>query len=105
MRLASTATGKTCGMSWAWIAIRLTARSVFERAVAAPRRARRSPTPTLDADRDQVAVLRVFGRSRGIEVLAELLLVDWHEAPAPPQRAEDADRAGLAVDDSMTRPE
>ena len=57
----------------------------------------------LDADRDQVAVLRVLGRlARDRELLAELLLVDRHQPPAAArQRAEDADRAGLGLVDDL----
>ena len=92
-------------MPWAWIAIRLTARSLLSepsrsltRAVGRPkpRRARR------DLDRDEVAVLRVGGRARrDRELAAELLLVDRREpAAAAGQRAEDAEHALLgAVED------
>ncbi len=52
-------------MSWAWMAIRLTARSVFSEPSRSSTRATGRPKRLLlDADRDQVAVLRIFGGAR-----------------------------------------
>ena len=84
-------------MPCAWIAIRLTARSLlsepsrsFTRAVGRPKR-----PCARQLDRDQVAVAApVGGAGRNGELAAELLLVDRHQpAAAARQRAEDAEHA------------
>ena len=60
----------------------------------------------LQADRDQVAVLRVLGVARRDgEFLAELLLVDRHQPPATArQRTIDAEHALLGVVDHLDDP-
>ena len=92
-------------MPWAWIAIRLTARSLLSepsrsttRAVGRPKPRRGGAVST--ATRSPSCASPV-GARRDRELAAELLLVDRREpAAAARQRAEDAERALLgAVDD------
>ena len=101
----SAAGGKTCGMPWAWMAIRLTARSLLSEPSRSSTRAVGRPKPAVRAARSTAtrspscASLGRAGRDR--QLAAELLLVDRHEpAAAVRQRAEDAEHARLgAVDD------
>ena len=94
---ASASRRNTCGISCAWIAIRLTARSLlsepsrsFTRAVGRPKRPWRvSSTATRSPS------CGVRGRAgRDVELAAELLLVDRHQpSAAVRQRAEHAELA------------
>ena len=93
-------------MSWAWIAIRLTARSLlsepsrsFTRAVGRPKPRWRAATSTATRSPSCASRARA-GRDR--ELAAELLLVDRDEpAAAVGQRAEDAEHALLGAVDHL----
>ena len=101
----STAGGKTCGMPWAWIAIRLMARSVLSEPSLSLTRAVGKPKPRArhDFDGDEIAIRGFQARAgRNRELATELLLVDRNEpAAAVRQCAEHAEDALLGAIDQL----
>ena len=101
----SAAGENSCGISWEWIAIRLTAFSVASEPSRSRTRpeARPKPRDAHDGDADQIAVLGAAGIMRGdVEFAPGLLLVDRQQpSAAVRQLAEDAEHAALGVVDQF----
>ncbi len=105
---ASASRPNTCGMPWAWIAIRLTARSLCERAelfLDAAGGQAEAPLPR-HLDGDEIAVLGISGGAgRDRNLAPELFLVDRRQpAGAAGQRAENAEHAMLGAVDDLDDP-
>src|SRR5262249_1187791 len=87
---AVAAAGNTCGIEWAWMAMRLTARSVASEPSLSPTPPPGTPNPgpaRRHRDRHQVAIARVCAGARwDRKLVAELFLVDRREPPAAARR-------------------
>ncbi len=95
----------TCGIEWAWMAIRLTAFSLLQRAEAFDDARGRQPEPwrAADFDRDQVAVFGLRGGAGGDDdLLVDHLFVDRLEPAAAIRRLmENPQHARLGMVDDL----